>query len=289
MDATSSTWDAAAPLLHPLLRPERAWPAISMFAMCLAFFSRDADARAVAADALIEGILDGRAQPELLGKTLAEFSWHSWANLNRLGEALQNVGRVSNWAALVVATMLETFIAEWQDVPRYAHHLLSLLLDLLTSLKRSPTETTIGKLVSLVGKSKTAVIAARLAGLQSVHDPSVSQRALLEAVQIRIDRAHRCLKWLTLFRRRRWSPAFRLLRFGLQVASIATARTQAKAFTPTIHHFGDRSKCQQIRIKCIVGGDSPRHSALKFWSTEKHTANRGTVHPIMKATIRHTT
>lgn len=192
LDATTSSWDPIAPLVQPLLRTDRGWSDVSLYAMCLTFFCRDAEARAVASDALIEGILDGRGgDPELLGRILSEFVHHSWPKLNRLTEILQTVGRVSSYAALVVATALESLIAAWNEIPRDGHLVLSLLLELLTGLKRGPSDLVVIRISSLSGKNKAALTAARLLALKSAEKPEIAQQALLEGVRSRIERAER--------------------------------------------------------------------------------------------------
>ena len=51
-------------------------------------FSKDSDARAVGMDALIEGILDGRAHPDKLAPALIDLLQHPWLKLYRLDGTL---------------------------------------------------------------------------------------------------------------------------------------------------------------------------------------------------------
>lgn len=187
--ATSLDFMAAAPALPPLLKPERNWSRTAIYALWLALFSRDADARAVAIDALVEGLLDGRAHPDPLADVLIEIARFNWAKLNRLEEGLRQVARISRWGSLVISRVLDRLIASWNDPPRDAHHLLGMQLELLMEINGRLSEAAQIPLRSLNGGSKSAKLAKQLLALEGGSHSAAHRSALLEGVERRIARA----------------------------------------------------------------------------------------------------
>jgi hypothetical protein len=191
IDAGASSWNAAAPLLMPLLHSELGWSETAMQAIWIALFGRDADARAIASDALIEGILDGRAHSEPLSDALLQIASCKWTKLNRLVDSLRPVGRVSPWGAMLVASVLDRLIASWQTPPRDAHHVLELQLELLMETDAALSEAARRPLQSLSGSSKTAKLAKQLLKLSAPPDRSRRRTVLVEALANRLNRV-RC-------------------------------------------------------------------------------------------------
>ncbi|TVS19870.1 MAG: hypothetical protein EA424_06890, partial [Planctomycetaceae bacterium] len=191
LDSTASNWDAVAPLMTPLLHAELEWSETALQTLWLGLFSRDTGARAVASDALIEGLLDGRAHPEPLARVLVEIAGRKWAKLNRLGEGLRPVIRVSLWGSLVVAAVLDELIASWESPPRDAHHLLEIQLELLLEIGSSLSERASKALKDITGSGKSAKLAKQLRALKSSDDNPKFRQALLEGLAVRLTRAER--------------------------------------------------------------------------------------------------
>ncbi|MCA9059389.1 MAG: hypothetical protein KDA85_12855, partial [Planctomycetaceae bacterium] len=116
---------------------------------------------------------------------------YDWVKLNRLAEVLTPIGQASDWAALVVAELLQSFISGWRVIPRNAHHVLELLLTLLVQLERAPAAEVLEKLASIAGKSKTATLASRLRELHTVARCDRSEIAILDGIRIAVQRAIR--------------------------------------------------------------------------------------------------
>ena len=190
IDEAGSTWFHMASALQPLLAAERGWSHTALISLWLGLVGRDAEARAVARDALVEGVQDGRAHPEPLSDVLLELAERDWFKLNRLAESLRGVARVSPWGALLVAEILDRVIASWQTPPRDAHHVLELQLELLIELDRELSETARPVLAGLSGSTKTAKLARKLCDCRS-GSGTTSLQAILEAVDSRITRAER--------------------------------------------------------------------------------------------------
>lgn len=197
LDQPPSSFEPFAPFLNPLLYSEQSWPEISLQAIGLGLASRDTTARAIAADALVEGILDGRADPITLGEILSEFANHPRIKLNRLTDAWKEASAVSLWAALTVATVLECAVCKWDAMPREGHLVLGLLLEVLFRLRIDPSPAVRPLLTSLSGKNKAASIASRLLALHFQPGESLIRQALLEGVQARIERAERVIRYVS--------------------------------------------------------------------------------------------
>jgi len=191
LDIPASSWEglAAASSLSPLLKPERGWSPAAIYALWLAIFSRDADARAVAIDAFVEGLLDGRVHPEPLAEILVEIAGYNWAKLNRLAEGLRQVARISLWGALVVSRILDRLMASWNELPRDAHHILEVQLELLMQLNLRLSDAAMTPLKALSGGgSKTTKLAGQLLELKGAGDSSALRATLLEGLDRRIAR-----------------------------------------------------------------------------------------------------
>jgi hypothetical protein len=63
--------------------------------MWFGMMCKSSDLRAVAKDAIVDGILDGRAEPSILAKSLIFLLRNKWLKLNRLAEAFSEISHVS--------------------------------------------------------------------------------------------------------------------------------------------------------------------------------------------------
>jgi hypothetical protein len=196
LDSTATSWEflAAGPSLSALLKSERGWSPIAIYALWLALFSRDSDARAVAVDALVEGLLGGQAHPDSLAGILIEIAGYPWAKLNRLADALRQVAHTSSWGSLAISQVLDRLIASWQPPPRDAHQILEIQLELLLQLNGALSDSARAPLKALAGGSKTAKLARQLLELNGGSDSSAFRSALLECLELRIAHAERLQK-----------------------------------------------------------------------------------------------
>ena len=188
-DANASSLDAYPGSLWPLLWTERAWSELAMRTIWLAAMCKSSDVSAIAKDALIEGMLDGRADPCLLSRQLIPLLTHSWFKLNRLADALGEVSHVSLWTTLVVAEILDQVIQVWNEVPRDGHQLLALFLECLAKLDGSPSPVAMNSLRQQKSTGKAQKLIAALLALPSKPVSKLRTAALLEGVNARAQRA----------------------------------------------------------------------------------------------------
>ena len=187
-DSNASSMDSTASTLAPLLWPELAWTELARQTIWLAVMCKSSDASAVGKDALIEGLLDGRAQPGELARSLIPLLANKWLKLNRLADALTEVARVSLWATLAVNHIVEAVVQSWTEVPRDGHLLLNILLEGLAQLQSAPSQATIDVLNKLKSTGKAAKLAQSLLRMQTNESSVTLKCALIEAVEARASR-----------------------------------------------------------------------------------------------------
>jgi hypothetical protein len=110
--------------------------------------------------------------------------------LNRLCAAFAEVARVSPWHAWVIAGTLETLLECYESVPDDVHHLLSLLLELMTQLGLAPGDEARAKLATIKVGGKTASLTKLLAALEP-RQTSAAFEARVICAERRLERASR--------------------------------------------------------------------------------------------------
>ncbi len=190
-DDPSSSFEPYYVFLEPLLARDRPWSELACLAAWVGLLSKDADARGLALDVLIEAIEDGRAHPDPMGKVLARLLSTGWARLNRLAEGLAEVARLSPLHAWFAAESLQPLVASYRTFPRDAHHVLSLLQQLLTDLNLAPNDDVRHVLEPVKGSTKTAKAARGIVALKGNANSPKIQQAQAQSLQARIARAER--------------------------------------------------------------------------------------------------
>ena len=148
--------------LEPVFHPYRSWTVMAQLSVWIALISKDAELQNMATEAMIEAITDGRAHPTPLAKVLTQLAEGKWIKLNRLAKALRQVAEISSLHAYVLCTILDSFIAHFNTMPKNVHHILQLMLELHSSLKLSLPKQAAERLKLLSGNSKAAKIANSL-------------------------------------------------------------------------------------------------------------------------------
>ncbi|MBT3202639.1 MAG: hypothetical protein HN350_22290, partial [Phycisphaerales bacterium] len=180
--------------LSPLFEPDRPLTEMGALALCVAMVSRDADAKAQAIDVLTEAIQDGRAHHVLITDTLIGLGGDDWIKLNRLADALGEISRLSAMHAHVVAGILQRWLTAQKQLPRDAHHALSLLIELLAALGTPLSDEARGTLEGIKGSSKTAKLARKLLTHKPETPTSMLAEAMLQHLKTRVSRAERWMK-----------------------------------------------------------------------------------------------
>ena len=177
--------------LELLDQPDRPWSDMARLALCVGLIGRDAGARGVAIDMLIEAIADGRAHPHELGEVCARIGRGGWMKTNRLASALGEVARLSHLNAHFVSAWIDRYIVCVDEVPSDVHHLLELLLELDTSLGLPFSLAARLKLGEPKGSSKTAKLIRGLRKLDAAQPTDACREALHGYLAGRISRGER--------------------------------------------------------------------------------------------------
>jgi len=197
IDDPSSTMEPNFAFLSPIFEPDRPLTAMACLALCVGLVGRDADARTSAIDALAEAIQDGRAYYNDLADILIKLSEGGWLKLNRLADALGEVARLSAMHGHVVACILERWLARQTGPHRDTHHVLTLLLELLSRFGLPLADEARGVLENLKGSSKTAKLARKLLS----HEPEAPKPMLAEAMVQHLEgRVARAERWQAALR-----------------------------------------------------------------------------------------
>src|SRR5207248_9813408 len=91
MDGNSSNWTPGFGYFQALFQHNRPWREAGHLLLCLGLVGKDADAKGLAVDAMIEGIEMRRFDPALFASTMAGLAEGEWIKFNRLGDALMLV------------------------------------------------------------------------------------------------------------------------------------------------------------------------------------------------------
>ena len=192
LDASASSWRSAAGHIEAAVDPDATWTEGAVLIIALAFCSRDADARGIALDAMISAIDDGRCTGEALGRVLLTLHAHGILKLNRLGDALREVARISALHASVVGRLLATFITGLEEVPkRDMHHPLELLLEVLVQAEAPTPPECRPALAQVTGSGKAAKAAKALRARTAPASLPPRQSVFDLALQGRMARARR--------------------------------------------------------------------------------------------------
>ena len=189
IDEPASTFEPHYIYLQPLLRPDLPWNEISWLALWIALVSKDAGSRGMAIDVLITGIEDGRA--ELKCDVPLKLASGEWFKLNRLAEAAREVARVSPRHAWWWAEFLQRFLFQLSTWPSEAHHLLSLLLELLSQLQLGVRELWREKFQARKPSGKSAKLLKEILALQTKPNSPARQQAQALALEATLSRAER--------------------------------------------------------------------------------------------------
>ena len=170
---------------------DRPWSEIAVLTEWIALLSRDADARGVAIDVLIEAIGDGRAHPQAMGEMLARMTAAGLIKLNRAGGVLAEMARLSSMHTHFCRELLERWLTDVGDLPKDAHHLLELLLELSIELRLRLSAPARQQLERIKGGGKSARLAKKLLVLEAAEQSAMVPEALRGYLEGRFIRAER--------------------------------------------------------------------------------------------------
>jgi hypothetical protein len=162
MDENSSSWSPSSGFFQALFQRGRPWGETGHLLLCIGLIGKDADARGLSVDALIEGIDARLFDPALFAATMVQLAQGEWVKFNRLGEALMLVVPVSPLHAAVVSDALQQCLPRLDLRQRNIFHLLEVMVEAQALTGQKLTSDARAALETFDGSGKAAKIAKHL-------------------------------------------------------------------------------------------------------------------------------
>ena len=162
LDEDASGWTPSFGFLQGLFQKNRPWGEAGHLLLCLGLVGKDADAKGLAVDALVEGI-DGRMfDPACFAHVMAQLCAGEWVKLARLGEALLQVVQISPLHAFAIGEALQAWLPRLNLAQRTAFSILEVLLEIRARTGRALNPAASAALADLKPKGKAAKLAGQL-------------------------------------------------------------------------------------------------------------------------------
>lgn len=162
VDDNSSNWSPSSGFFQALFEAGRPWGEMGHLLLCIGLIGKDADARGLAVDALIEGINARLFDPALFAATIVRLAQGEWVKFNRLGEALMLVVPLSPLHAAVISDALQRSLPGLDLQQRNFFHLLEVIVEAQALTGQELTDEARAALESFAGKGKVAKLAKQL-------------------------------------------------------------------------------------------------------------------------------
>ncbi len=161
-DQNGSGWEPRFGFFHALFQKHRPWGEAGHLLLCLGLAARDADVKGLAVDALIEGI-DGRLfDPELFAGVAVRVAAGEWLKLNRMGDSLMTVVRVSSGHAAVIGRAVQAWLPDFDPTQTNGFALFEVLLEVQAVTGAALTPDARAALGRVAGSGKAAKLARQI-------------------------------------------------------------------------------------------------------------------------------
>lgn len=161
-DGDSSSWSPSQGYFQVLFQRGRVWREPEHLLLCVGLIGKDADARGLAVDAMIEGIEGRLFDPGLFAMVMIGLTEGEWVKLNRLGDALMQVTQTSPLHAFVVSEALQRWLPKLDLQQNNAFRLLEVLVEAQALTSRPLGREARGILGAVTGSGKAVKIAKQL-------------------------------------------------------------------------------------------------------------------------------
>lgn len=162
VDGDASSWTPSHGFFKALFVRGRVWGEAEHLLVSLGLIGKDADAKGLAIDAMIEGIETRQFNPGLFAGIMARLADGGWLKYNRLGESLKQVVQVSPIHARAIGAALQDWLPRFDLSQRNSFHVLEALVEAQAIAPQPPSEALRAHLGELKGKTKTAKLARQL-------------------------------------------------------------------------------------------------------------------------------
>ena len=162
IDEDTSSWSPSHGYFDALFVRGRPWGEGGHLVLCLGLVGKDADAKGLAIDAMIEGIDNGAFQPARFAGIMQKLSDAEWVKLNRLGASLTQVAQTSPLHANALSQAMQLWLPSFDFTQRGAFHVLESLSEAQASSSLPLSQGVRANLETLKGSSKAAKLAKTL-------------------------------------------------------------------------------------------------------------------------------
>ncbi|NNC38054.1 MAG: hypothetical protein HKO02_11390 [Hyphomonadaceae bacterium] len=171
IDEDSSSWEPNFGFLNALFQRGRPWDEPAHLLLCMALAGKDADAKGLAIDTMIEGIEAGLFDVDICAGVLIKLASGGWLKLNRLGDNLMTVAETSPLHAAVIGSLVQKWIQNVDLKQRYIFRMFEVLLEAQSMVRQALDSNTSEALKTLKGSSKAAKTAKSLISLKDHSTP----------------------------------------------------------------------------------------------------------------------
>jgi hypothetical protein len=161
-DENSSSWSPSHGYFQPLFQRGRPWREPGHLLLCIGLVAKDADARGLAIDALIEGVDKRLFDPQLFAVTIARLAEGEWVKLNRVADGLKPVVEASTLHASVVSEALQHWLPQLDLHQKNAFQILEVLVEAQAMTGRPLDDAARSALCRATGNGKAARLAKQL-------------------------------------------------------------------------------------------------------------------------------
>jgi hypothetical protein len=172
LDADASNLEPGAGYLECLFQKNRAWGEMGHLALLFGLAGKDADARGLAIDALVQGIEGAQFDPALFAPVLVKFAQSGWMKPTRVAQSLQQVARVSPWHALAVSEALQNALSGLDMRAQNMFAIVEVLLECQITIGRPLRADAAAALAELKGEGKLVKAARQLLTLIAHGEPT---------------------------------------------------------------------------------------------------------------------
>jgi hypothetical protein len=172
LDADASNLEPSAGYLECLFQKNRAWGEMGHLALLFGLAGKDADARGLAIDALVQGIEGSQFDPALFAPVLVKFAQSGWMKPARVAQSLQQAARVSPWHALAISEALQRALPGLDMRAPNMFAIVELLLECQLTIGRPLKTDAAAALGELNGEGKLVKAARQLLTLTAHSKPT---------------------------------------------------------------------------------------------------------------------
>ncbi len=166
-DDDASNWSPTFGFFEALFVKGRPWGEGGHLMLCLGLVGKDADAKGLAIDALIDGVDRRVFDPEQFGTVMSKLAAGEWIKLNRLGASLTQCLQASPLHAVAISDAMQRWLPNFDLNQRNSHHILEAFVEAQAVARLPLSEAMVARLEQVSGKGKAAKLAKQLLQSQS--------------------------------------------------------------------------------------------------------------------------